>query len=306
MDRWQHKDARLIFEFREITLEETFNILSGLPSSLSYGHNNIDALAFKSSIPNLLRPIQHIVNLSLRESRCAMNGNLQLSLPDLKAKVLTDMTSVCIACLSPTNHLKDSGEDDSETTSDFLETTNQMNPSAHAYRRHLSTTTTLADISDEMYQGTEDNKISSLMAVDQSAAFDCVEVELLLQKLQRYNVGPKARTWIHDYLTQRTQYVKIGTARSCMKEMKTGVPQGSVIGPILYAIMTNDMTETVKDRNCNMIEHQDTTNLFGKQCGRCGILSMYADDSTFTVSSNTRIRNKFLVRRNLDEISILK
>ena len=104
------------------------------------------------------------------------------------------------------------------------------------------------------------------MAVDQSAAFDGVEVELLLQKLQRYNVGLKARTWIRDYLTQRTQYVKIGTARSSMKEMKTGVPQGSVIGPILYAIMTNDMTETVKDRNCNMIEHQDTTNLFGKQC----------------------------------------
>ena len=105
-------------------------------------------------------------------------------------------------------------------------------------------------------------------------------------------------------MTNRTQYVKIGTAKSNMSLVSTGVPQGSIIGPLLYAILTNDMTETVKDRNCQMPEHHETERLFGKQCSRCGILSIYADDATFTVSSNTRVRNQILLKRNLDEIGL--
>ena len=56
----------------------------------------------------------------------------------------------------------------------FLETTQQLNTSNHAYRRNLSTTMTLVEIMDKIHQGTEDKCITSLMALDQSAAFDCV------------------------------------------------------------------------------------------------------------------------------------
>ena len=71
------------------------------------------------------------------------------------------------------------------------------------------------------------------MTLDQTAAFDCVSHELLLGKLQRYKVGQDALDWIRDYLTGRTQYVEIGTAQSRMTPVVSGVPQGSVIGPVL-------------------------------------------------------------------------
>ena len=140
--------------------------------------------------------------------------------------------------------------------------------------------------------------------MDQTAAFDCVDRVLLLEKLEKYNIGENARSWINDYLSGRTQYVKIGTSMSRMSTVKAGVPQGSVVGPLLFTIMTNDMTESVKDRNCSLQPHHDKSRLFGSQCSRCGILSLYADDSTFTISSNTRVRNQVALRRNLDKIGL--
>ena len=127
--------------------------MSGLPSSLSYGHDNIDALAFKSSIPNLLRPVQHIVNLSLRESRCALKWKFAAISPRLKSQGLDRHD---ISLYRPVSVLPTISKIVERTTQkqllDFLETTNQMNPSAHAYRRHLSMTKTLADITDKLYQ----------------------------------------------------------------------------------------------------------------------------------------------------------
>ena len=123
---------------------------------------------------------------------------------------------------------------------EFFETTKQLNPSNHAYRRHLSTTTTLTEILDEIHQGTEQKKMTSIMTLDQMAAFDSVSHTLLLEKLERYQVGHEARQWIRDYLTGHTQYVTLGAAQSYMSKVTTGVPQGSVIGPLLYAIYTNE------------------------------------------------------------------
>ena len=95
----------------------------------------------------------------------------------------------------------------------FMEETEQLNGSNHAYRYNLASTTTLTEILDEIYQGTEDKKMTSVMAVDQSSAFDCVSHQHLLQKLGRYNIGRGARDWLDDYLKLRTQYVVIGSKK---------------------------------------------------------------------------------------------
>ena len=186
----------------------------------------------------------------------------------------------------------------------FLEETQQINNCNHAYRKHLSTTTTLSEILDEIYKNTEDRKMSSLMAIDMSAAFDSVSHPILLAKMRKYGLGENVIKWVEDYLTFRSQYVTIGRAHSRVQPLDRGVPQGSVVGPLLFAIYVNELTEVVKNPACLQQVHQDNCRLFGIQCRVCGSLTAYADDSTYVVGNRSRAQNQIKLRRNLDEIKL--
>ena len=203
LSKWQHKDARPIFKFKMITLAETDKLISSLHNSQAYGHDGLDATAFKSARPHLLRPVQHLVNLSLGKSICAMKWKFSVISPRLKSREMDrfDISSYRpVACLTTTSKFVERCAQ--QQILQFMETTQQLNASCHAYRRFSSTTTTLNDIFDELFQGIEEKKVSSTMAIDQTAAFDCVDKELLLQKLTKYNIGTDARDWIDNYLDE--------------------------------------------------------------------------------------------------------
>ena len=166
----------------------------------------------------------------------------------------------------------------------------------------LSTTTALLQISDTIYQATDENKITEVMTVDQSSAFDCVEHDILVEKLKMYSLGENVLTWIKSFLEYRTQYVAIGNARSNMVPMYSGVPQGSVLGPLLYIVYTNELPEVTRDENCQNIEHRDNSKLFGPECSQCGTFPIYADDATYVCTSNSRTLNQDRITEKLDKI----
>ena len=99
-------------------------------------------------------------------------------------------------------------------------------------------------------------------------------------------------TWVTSYLKSRSQFVSVGTAESSMCKVDRGVPQGSVLGPLLYSIFTNEMSEVVTDINCPNICHNDGKKLFHQECDHCGKLSQYADDATYHTASKHRVRNQ--------------
>ena len=140
--------------------------------------------------------IKHLINTSLLSNKFANKWKFSKVTPRLKSKDL-DRHNVSsyrpVAVLSTVSKLVERAAQ--QQLLKFMEDTNQMNESNHAYRRNMSTTTTLAEILDEIYQGVEDKKISSLMAVDQSAAFDCIYHPILLNKLDKYNIGQDAKEW---------------------------------------------------------------------------------------------------------------
>ena len=84
----------------------------------------------------------------------------------------------------------------------------------------------------------------------------------------------------------------------------SGVPQGSVIRPLLYAVYTNELTDVVKSPTCQELEHLNRSSLFGRQCLRCGIMTIYADDLTYTISNKYRRDNQIRLRTVLDDISL--
>ena len=141
------------------------------------------------------------------------------------------------------------------------------------------------------------------MYIDQSAAFDCVEAELLNRKLELYNFSANTRMWIASYLNLRSQYVNIGTAKSNICTVRTGVPQGSVLGLILFSLYTNELPECSKNRECPETCHLDKSDLFGRNCETCGLVPCYADDLTVLVASRDPEENKIKLSDKLGKIS---
>ena len=142
-----------------------------------------------------------------------------------------------------------------------------------------------------------------MMATYQSAAFDCVQHGILLRKLDLYKFHPTTIKWISSYLSNRSYYVEIGTNQSQIEPMKTGVPQGSVLGPLLYTLFINEFPEAIYNKECQNRVHKEHQYLFENNCGSCGYLVCYADDSTYLFSSNDRNLNQVTQMHKLQEIT---
>ena len=177
-----------------------------------------------------------------------------------------------------------------------------MNTSQHAYQENLSTSTAICQLSENLFEATDSNQIAVLLAVDQSAAFDTVAHKILIAKLARYNCSKQSLDWFSDYLSNRSQFVSIGGKSSRIKSLVSGVPQGSIIGPILYIIYTNEMSDIMRIKyDCQHLQ-QDQEFLFGSNCQTCGNITSYADDATLTSISNSRITNQDKLKDGLNEI----
>ena len=95
-----------------------------------------------------------------------------------------------------------------------------------------------------------------------SAAFDTVDHELLLERMsKRYGVKGNALKWFRSFLQDRKQFVMIDGIKSKVKELRYGVPQGSVLGPILYLLYTSPIGDIIRRHSLNNHLYADDTQL---------------------------------------------
>ena len=106
----------------------------------------------------------------------------------------------------------------------------------------------------------DDDCIVGALFLDLSKAFDLIDHELLLKKMQlEFGVQGNAEEWFRSYLSGRRQRVCVGQATSCWQTPRFGVPQGSILGPLMFILFINDLPQAI----------------------RCGSINMYADDTNW-------------------------
>ena len=128
----------------------------------------------------------------------------------------------------------------------------------------------------------------------------------MYKKMQIYNFNNNTINWMKSYLEHRTQYVTVGAHDSIMLPVKSGVPQGSVLGPTLYTLYVNEIPDIVNDyENCQNTVHLPSQSLFGLNCDSCGILPSYADDTTYVTASSNRAQNQLKIKNMLVKLTMI-
>ena len=108
-----------------------------------------------------------------------------------------------------------------------------------------------------MLEAIDNKNLTALILLDLSKAFDSVSHSILLHKLSCIDASPEAVKWFQDYLTGRSQYVRIGSTKSSARPITHGVPQGAILSPLLFCIYINDLPGSIQ--SCNLDSYVDVT-----------------------------------------------
>ena len=131
------------------------------------------------------------------------------------------------------------------TLYDYLISNNLLNPKNAGFKKGDSTTNQLLYITDKIYKAVDEGKDVRMVFLDAAKAFDKVWHKGLLFKLQQLGISQNFSNWFCSYLTDRQQQVVINGKASQVLTLESGVPQGSILGPLLFLIYINDITNGI-------------------------------------------------------------
>ena len=144
---------------------------------------------------------------------------------------------------------------------DFLSDHNYFNQNQHGFRHGRSCLSALLDVYDNMMTSLSNNRKSSvdMIYLDYAKAFDKVDHGVLLNKLKNLDICGKLGEWLHSFLTNRRQHVRNPGGVSKNDNILSRVPQGTVLGPVLFLVLISDILSNV---SCNITSFEGDTKVF--------------------------------------------
>lgn len=146
-----------------------------------------------------------------------------------------------------------------DTITSFFDRNNIISPSQYGFIAGRGTQPLLEEFSDNLFLSFERNLFSCGLFLDVAKAFDSISHNILCEKLHKMGIRGPLLDLIRSYLQERTQVVHLGGFTSRSVPLRAGVPQGSIISPLLFNVYTNDLWKVVKE--CKIFQYADDTVL---------------------------------------------
>ena len=136
------------------------------------------------------------------------------------------------------------------------------------FRKNHSTDTCLSYLTDKILTGFDSGLLTGMILIDLQKAFDTINHDILLKKMSLAGFSCQSITWFESYLSNRRFQVSIKNKYSNVANINCGVPQGSILGPLLFLLYVNDMPQAVDcelflyaDDSCLVYQHRDAKEI---------------------------------------------
>ena len=248
-----------LFVLHQVTENQVERVIRSLPSNKAPGMDKISSRILKDSLPSTLTTITHIVNNSFVTNTFARAWKTAEVTPILKCgnpDVPNNYRPISLLpIVSKVTERLVHGQ-----LMEHLIRNNKLAAHQSGNRKLHSTETALLYVTDQLLQAMDNKKVSIMVLLDMSKAFDSIRHDILLSKLQNLDFSQGALDWFQSYLSNRQQCVRIGDAVSKVLPLEFGVPQGSILGPVLFTIYVNDLLSVPK--RCLSASYVDDCKLY--------------------------------------------
>ena len=256
-------DIPLLSEFKKVSEENLLQIINKCPNK-SCDLDVLPTWLLKQHSSVVLPPLTKIVNMSLASGTFPSDLTNAIITPVLKKPSLdknelkhyrpvanlpfiSKVTEKCVA----------------NQVNDHVNSHDLGEPMQSAYKAKHSTETALAYVHNDFMRALDDQKVTFLIMLDLSAAFDTVDSEILLQKLyQDFRITGTVQSWFKSYLTDRSFRVFVSGAYSKNITLKYGIPQGSVIGPLGFVFYTHAVGHILRKHNLKYHIYADDIQIY--------------------------------------------
>jgi exonuclease III len=258
-----------LFSMVPVTESEISVIVSGLRAGCGGGVDQLGSDVYKRMALELVTPLTHIVNLSLRNGVFPTHCKEAIVIPIHKDGDEREISNYRpISFLNILSKIIETAV--KKRLMDYLNTNNLISPNQYGFREGMGTCDAILTLTQTVASNMDVGLRTMAVFLDLAKAFDTVSHALLLKKLTEIGILGQPLDWFKSYLADRSQKVRLGDRYSDSEYVRCGVPQGSVLGPVLFLVFINDL--------CNL-------NVNGR-------IITFADDTTilFTGNSWTEVR----------------
>ena len=261
---WQHRKLVLsrtnqVFRFEYVSVVFVKTFLRKLKRKKATGMDDLPAGMLKDCADAITKPLHYIVNLSLKTSTVPNAWKEAKVIPVYKSGDTSSVENYRpISVLPILSKLLEKAICVQLTK--FLESNNLLSDFQYGYREKRSSDLATACLIDDIQKSGDNGMLTGAIFLDLSKAFDTISHDLIIKKLASYGVLNVELRWFADYLFSRSQTVVVGNQCSMKSKVVSGVPQGSLLGPLIFLIYFNDFPEQLTKAKC--IQYADDTVIY--------------------------------------------